>query len=92
MIAACMPDPQTLLTVTASADLGRPAPIAAWRAGAWPRPAESTLPMNTLSICSPLTPGALDRRLDRGRAELGRASAGKRALEAAHRRAGDRRG
>ena len=46
MIAACMPDPQTLLTVVASAELGQArALIAAWRAGAWPRPAGSTLPM-----------------------------------------------
>src|SRR5436190_22083125 len=51
-----MPDPQTLLMVTASADFGRPAPIDACRAGAWPRPAERTLPMNTLSTCSPLIP------------------------------------
>ncbi len=55
-MAACIPDPQTLLTVTASAEFGRPAPSAAWRAGAWPRPAGSTQPMNTLSTCSPLTP------------------------------------
>ena len=32
--------------------------------------------------------GPLDRRLDRGGAELGRARAGEGALEAAHRRAG----
>ncbi len=55
-IAACMPEPQTLLMVTASAEVGRPAPRAAWRAGAWPRPAGSTQPMNTLSTWSPLTP------------------------------------
>ena len=45
MITVCMPDPQTLLTVVAWTDLGRPALIAAWRAGAWPRPAGSTQPM-----------------------------------------------
>ena len=45
MITVCMPLPQTLLTVVASTDLGRPALSAAWRAGAWPRPAGSTQPM-----------------------------------------------
>ena len=45
MITVCMPDPQTLLTVVAWTDLGRPALIAAWRAGAWPSPAGSTQPM-----------------------------------------------
>ncbi len=55
-IAACMPDPHTLLIVTASAERGSPAPSAAWRAGAWPRPAGRTLPMNTLSTSSPLRP------------------------------------
>ena len=33
MITVCMPEPQTLLTVVAWTDLGRPALIAAWRAG-----------------------------------------------------------
>ena len=50
MIAACMPEPHILLTVVASTDLGRPAPSAAWRAGAWPRPAGSTQPMTICSI------------------------------------------
>ena len=44
--------------------------------------------MKILSTCSPEMPGALDRGLDGGGAELGRADAGQRALEAAHRRAG----
>ena len=44
-IAACMPEPHILLTVVASTDVGRPAPRAAWRAGAWPSPADSTQPM-----------------------------------------------
>ena len=55
-IAACMPDPQTLLTVVASTDWGRPAPSAAWRAGAWPRPAGSTQPMKIFSTASGETP------------------------------------
>ncbi len=45
MIAACMPDPHILLSVVASTESGRPALRAAWRAGAWPCPAGSTLPM-----------------------------------------------
>ena len=45
IIAAFMPEPHILLMVTASVDLGRPAPSAAWRAGAWPRPAGRTQPM-----------------------------------------------
>jgi hypothetical protein len=45
IIAAFIPDPHILLMVTASVDLARPAPSAAWRAGAWPRPAGSTHPI-----------------------------------------------
>jgi hypothetical protein len=55
-IAACIPDPQTLLTVVASTEGGRPAPSAAWRAGAWPRPAGSTQPMKIFSTASGETP------------------------------------
>ena len=44
-VMAFMPDAQTLLMVVASAETGMPAPIMAWRAGAWPRLAETTLPM-----------------------------------------------
>ena len=51
-----MPEPQTLLMVVQPADVGRPAPIAAWRAGAWPRPAGSTQPMITSSTWSAATP------------------------------------
>ena len=87
-IAACMPEPQTLLTVTASAELGRPAPIAAWRAGAWPRPADSTLPMNTLSTCSPVMPARSTAALTAVAPSSVARDARQRALEAAHRRAG----
>jgi hypothetical protein len=55
-MAACMPEPQTLLMVVASTDVGRPAPSAACRAGAWPSPAGRTQPMKILSTCSPETP------------------------------------
>src|SRR5688572_30080193 len=53
---AFMPEPQTLLTVVQPASFGRPAPSAAWRAGAWPRPAGSTQPMITSSTASGLRP------------------------------------
>src|SRR5512138_933122 len=46
-MAAFMPEPHILLTVVAPVASGRPAPIAAWRAGAWPWPAGSTQPMIT---------------------------------------------
>ena len=88
MIAACMPEPQTLLTVTASAELGRPAPSAAWRAGAWPRPAGSTLPMNTLSTCSPEMPARSTAALTAAAPSSVADAPDERALEAAHRRAG----
>ena len=53
---AFMPEPQTLLTVVQPAAVGRPAPSAAWRAGAWPRPAGSTQPMITSDTWAPSTP------------------------------------
>ena len=51
-MVAFMPEPQTLLMVVAPVASGRPAPRAAWRAGAWPCPAGSTLPMKTSSTFS----------------------------------------
>src|SRR6476620_10559953 len=51
-----MPEPQTLLTVVQGAAAGIPAAIAAWRAGACPRPAGSTQPMITSSTWSAATP------------------------------------
>ncbi len=41
---ALSPDPQTLLMVSAEVEEGRPPFKAACRAGAWPTPAETTLP------------------------------------------------
>ena len=55
-ITACRPEPQTLLSVIAPTETGRPALITAWRAGAWPMPADSTLPMNTRSTSPRLAP------------------------------------
>jgi hypothetical protein len=48
-ITARIPEPQTLWMVTAPADFGMPAWIAACRAGAWPWPAWSTFPRRTWS-------------------------------------------
>src|ERR1017187_5447994 len=56
IITAFMPEPQTLLMVVAGTRVGTPAPIAAWRAGAWPTPAGSTQPSSTSSTCSPRMP------------------------------------
>src|SRR5512133_3739816 len=43
---------QTLLIVSAPISFGMPAPIEAWRPGAWPTPAWSTSPMITYSTSS----------------------------------------
>jgi hypothetical protein len=82
-----MPEPQTLLMVVASTDLGRPAPRAAWRAGAWPSRREDAAHENLVDLIA-RDAGALHRGLDRGGAELGRGGAGELALERAHRGAG----
>ena len=42
-ITALSPEPQTLFTVTAEIEVGKPAFRAAWRAGACPCPAASTI-------------------------------------------------
>src|SRR5262249_2380484 len=46
-IAAFMPEPHILLTVVQPVASGKPAPSAAWRAGACPCPAGSTQPIST---------------------------------------------
>src|SRR5438270_303852 len=51
---ALSPEPQTLLIVVAPTCGGMSAPMAAWRAGAWPRPALTTFPINTSSRSSPV--------------------------------------
>ena len=53
---AFMPEPQTLLMVTAPAATGMPAPIPACRAGACPMAACRTFPMITCWISSACTP------------------------------------
>src|SRR5512133_355036 len=55
-IAAFMPEPHILDSVTAPPLLGRPALNAAWRAGAWPWPAIRQLPNRTSPTESPGTP------------------------------------
>src|SRR6516225_8162593 len=53
---AFRPLPQTLLIVSAGTLSGIPPRSDAWRAGFWPRPAPTTLPMITSSICSGFKP------------------------------------
>src|SRR5438445_23257 len=52
---ALRPEPQTLLMVRAEVDEGRPPRSAAWRVGAWPSPAVSTLPRTAWRGASPGT-------------------------------------
>src|ERR1700682_6312077 len=56
IMAAFMPEPHILLTVVAGVLLSSPGPRAAWRAGAWPWPAPSTLPKIRSSTSVGLTP------------------------------------
>src|ERR1700753_2812161 len=55
-ITARIAEPHILLTVVLGVLVGNPAPRAAWRAGAWPRPADSTHPMITSSTSDAFTP------------------------------------
>ena len=55
-ITAFKPEPHTLLIVSAATVGGSPARSAACRAGAWPTPAESTLPRMTSSMSAGSTP------------------------------------
>ena len=82
-----MPEPHILLTVVQPAASGRPAPSAAWRAGAWPRPAGSTQPIRTSSTLSAATARPLDGGGDRARAERRGGDILQIAEKAAHRRA-----
>ena len=58
-IVAFMPEPHILLMVVQPTCSGTPAPMAAWRAGACPWPAERMLPMMTSSTSCPATPARL---------------------------------
>ncbi len=86
-MVAFMPEPHTLLTVVAPVASGRPAPRAAWRAGAWPWPAGRTQPISTSSMRSGARVGPIECGADRVRAESRGGQAGQLALEAAERRA-----
>src|SRR5471030_1734256 len=56
IIVAFIAEPHILLIVVAGVDLSRPAPSAAWRAGAWPWPAPRTLPKMRSSTSVGFTP------------------------------------
>src|SRR5580698_7432617 len=55
-MTARIAEPHILFTVVLGVLVGNPAPNAAWRAGAWPSPADSTQPMITSSTSDALTP------------------------------------
>ncbi|NKC14347.1 MAG: hypothetical protein GKR94_19845 [Gammaproteobacteria bacterium] len=58
-----MPEPHILLMVVQPVASPIPAPMAAWRAGAWPWPADNTLPMMTSSIgLASIWPASMDER------------------------------
>src|SRR6187402_2766949 len=60
IMRAFMPDPHILLMVVVGTPWGILAPIAAWRAGAWPRPAGNTQPMMTsCTSAGPMPPRAI---------------------------------
>src|ERR1017187_2286529 len=54
------PEPQTLLIVMAPVAGDNPPKIAACRAGFWPSPAETTLPMMHSSTCDGSMPAQVD--------------------------------
>ena len=62
-ITALRPEPQTLLMVSAATWSARPPLSAAWRAGAWPSPPETTLPM----MHSSTLPGSMPARVTASR-------------------------
>ncbi len=82
------PEPQSWLTPQAGLSTGMPAAIEAWRAGFWPCAAVRIWPMITSETRAAFDAGALQRRLDRGLAEIMGWHGGERAVERADRRAG----
>ena len=84
-ITAFMPEPHILLTVVAGTLMAMPAATAAWRAGAWPRPAGSTQPKMTSSMASGPKPGIGEGGPRRGRTELRGGDRAQHALEGADR-------
>ena len=87
-IAAFRPEPQTLWMVVQATPSGRPAPSAAWRAGAALAGLQHVAHDDFVDLLG-LDAGALDGRLDGDRAEFVRGQAGQAAQHAAHGRAGD---
>src|SRR5690606_25159745 len=77
-ITAFMPEPHTLLMVVQPAAGGMPAPSAAWRAGAWPRPAGTH---GHLVHLVGGEPGVLERAADRGASQDRRGHPGELAEE-----------
>jgi hypothetical protein len=72
---AFIPEAQTLLMVKAAVLLGRPAKMAAWRAGLWPIPAEMTFPKMTSSTWEGLIPPRLTAPAMTGAASCGAVNA-----------------
>src|SRR4051812_30769006 len=58
IMMAFMPEPHILLMVVGGTPWGMPAASAAWRAGAWPSPADNTHPMMTSCTSAPVMPAA----------------------------------
>ena len=79
-------DAHTLLIVSAGTSFGIPAPIAAWRAGAWPGAGLEHLAHDDVADLLRVDAGALEPRTDRDRAELRRRDVGKAAADTAERR------
>ena len=86
-ITAFRPEPQTLLIVIAATCSCRPPLSAAWRAGFWPSPAATTLPMMHSSTDGGIDAGAADGLAHGDGAELRRGELFQRAEELAGRRA-----
>jgi hypothetical protein len=68
-MVAFMPEPQTLLIVVAPVESGKPAPRAAWRAGAWPTGRQHVAHEDLVDFLRP-EPGALQRCTDHMGTEL----------------------
>jgi hypothetical protein len=82
-----MPEPHILLMVVQPTPSGKPAPSAAWRAGAWPWPCRQHVAHDDFLHVVRFESCALDGGLDRRGAELRRAHVLQVALERAHRSA-----
>src|ERR1700689_5025512 len=86
-MALRMPEPQTLLMVVAGRLCGRPAAIAAWRAGACPRPRRQHAAEDSLIDLLAAHACVANGSTHGGSAELRGARPAERALKSADRRA-----